>query len=131
MNAIIKRYFSKYFGEELGPRVKNAFINGGMASILGRGFPIVALMISAKILTAEQFGKFMLIYGAIISFSTLSEAGLGTTITKFTAQYKNSSIFRLSEILSTAQYISVLNILLVSFFIKNIHPVRNHNRNLC
>ena len=113
MKFSYKEYFSKYFGSELGPRVENAFINGGIASALGRGFPILALMICARILNPEMFGKFMIIYGAIISFAMLTDAGLGTTATKFTAQYKNLDKLRVSQIISLAQYISIFNIVIL------------------
>ncbi|GEM_PF-7120093 len=114
MDFKYKKYFLRYFGEELGPRVENAFVNGGIASVLGRGFPILALMICARLLDPDAFGKFMMIYGAIISFAMLTDAGLGTTVTKFTAQYKNLDTLRVSQIISLAQYISVFNIVILT-----------------
>lgn len=73
------------------PIVKK-LINGMAWNVIGivlsKAFIMIASIITARILGADKNGEFSIINNTIIMFSTFAGLGLGTTATRFVAEYK-------------------------------------------
>jgi O-antigen/teichoic acid export membrane protein len=79
-------------------KIENPIINklvGGMAwnvsgTILSKCFLIIASIITARLLGVDKNGEYGIINSTVLMFSTFAGLGLGTTATRFVAEYKKT-----------------------------------------
>jgi O-antigen/teichoic acid export membrane protein len=93
-------------------------------NIVGKGLSLLGGVLVARILGKNIYGEFEMLRTTIISVAMFSTYGLGYSVTKFVAQYKNSDTYRLRAIISysmwTTLILSSVLAVLMFFFAKRI-----------
>jgi O-antigen/teichoic acid export membrane protein len=59
----------------------------GLSAICARGFPVLGMLIAARILGRELFGELGIVYQTIMTLQVFAVLGLGTTATTFVARW--------------------------------------------
>jgi O-antigen/teichoic acid export membrane protein len=115
LNALSKSrdYLLCIRSSEIGIRLSSALLWGGVATILGRGLPLLAMMLTARVLGTEEFGKLMLLYSTTLAFEVFVTAGLSVTCTKFVADLHRTDPQRTGRVIDLANIISAIAALLI------------------
>jgi O-antigen/teichoic acid export membrane protein len=82
----IKRYYN--FENPIINKLINGMAWNVIGTIVSKAFVMIASIITARILGADQNGEYSVINSTILMFSTFAGLGLGTTTTRFVAEYK-------------------------------------------
>jgi O-antigen/teichoic acid export membrane protein len=81
-----------------GQLVSAMFWNG-VSAVFARGFPVLGMLIAARILGREAFGELGIVYQTIITLEVFTVAGLGTTATTFVASWLQAEPERVPRIM--------------------------------
>ena len=81
-----------------GQLVSAMFWNG-LAGLCTRGFPVIGMLIAARILGREAFGELGIVYQTIMTLEVFAVAGLGTTATTFVAYWLHTEPERVSRVM--------------------------------
>lgn len=115
MNLLNKyrEYLLGFRSSEVGMRLSSALLWGGGATIVGRGLPLLAMMLTARILGSEDFGKLTLLYSTALAFEVFVTGGLAVTCTKFVADLHRANPERTGRVIDLANIISAIASLLI------------------
>src|SRR5262245_49459009 len=91
---------------DFGRRIGAAVVWGGLAAVLGRGLPVFAMMLVARLLGATEFGKLTLLLSTALAFEVLITSGLAITCTKFVSDHKGSDPQRAGRMIDLAFIVS-------------------------
>jgi O-antigen/teichoic acid export membrane protein len=80
-------------------QLASAMFWNGLAAMCARGFPVIGMLLAARILGRELFGELGIIYQTIMTLQVLAVAGLGTTATIFVAHALHSEPERVGRIM--------------------------------
>jgi O-antigen/teichoic acid export membrane protein len=80
-----------------GQLLSSMFWNG-LAALCARGFPVLGMLIAARMLGREAFGQLAIVYQTTMTLEVFVVAGLGTTATTFVAQWLHAEPERVSRI---------------------------------
>ena len=86
-------------------------------TILSKVFVMAASILTARLLGAEGNGEFGMINNTVGMFSTFAALGLGTTATRFVAEFKNNQKRRCGNIIALSTSLAFLASLVLSLFI--------------
>ena len=90
LRIILKNIISKIAGDDrdsmAGKLIYGIFWNL-ISALSSQGFPLIAAIITARILGKFGYGQFGIINSTVILFSTFAGLGLGITATKYIAQF--------------------------------------------
>jgi O-antigen/teichoic acid export membrane protein len=81
-----------------GQLVTAMFWNG-LAAVCARGFPVLGMLLAARILGREAFGQLGIVYQTIMTLEVFAVAGLGTTATTFVAHWLHAEPERIGRIM--------------------------------
>ncbi|MDN7241712.1 oligosaccharide flippase family protein [Planococcus sp. N028] len=98
-------YFKK---EPLFNRVLKSFSWTLLGTIIARGLSLIALILVARILGVEEFGKYSILQNTIIMIGTFSGLGIGMTATKFIAEFRQNDSEKASRIIALCESLNVL-----------------------
>jgi O-antigen/teichoic acid export membrane protein len=65
----------------------SAMFWNGVSAIFARGFPVLGMLLAARILGREAFGELGIVYQTIMTLQVFAILGLGTTATTFVASW--------------------------------------------
>ena len=68
-------------------QLASAMFWNGLAALCARGFPVIGMLLAARILGRELFGELGIIYQTFMTLEVFAVAGLGTTATTFIARW--------------------------------------------
>jgi O-antigen/teichoic acid export membrane protein len=77
----------------------SAMFWNGLSGIFGRGFPVLGMLIAARILGRELFGELGIVYQTAMTLEVFAVAGLGTTATTFVAHWLHTEPERVGRIM--------------------------------
>lgn len=80
-------------------------------------FVMIAAVLIARILGADKNGEFSMINNTIGMFSTIAALGLGTTATKFIAEFKGNEKKRCGKIMALTSLLALASSLFIVFFL--------------
>jgi len=107
---------------ETGIRLSKALLWGSFATILGRGLPLVAMMLAARSLGPVAFGKLTLLYSTAVALEVFVSAGFSLTCTKFVADLHRQDPLRTGRILDLADVITTITAMLIGGFLVILAP---------
>lgn len=123
MNLIqFEQRLSRFRSSEMGMRLSSALLWGGISTILGRGLPLLAMILTARILGPLKFGKLTLLYSTALTFEVFVSAGLAVTCTKFVADLHRKDPAHTSQIIRLAYIIATVTAVLIGGFIVSFAP---------
>ncbi|HWR52626.1 MAG TPA: oligosaccharide flippase family protein [Bryobacteraceae bacterium] len=85
-----------------------------MGAGLGQGLSFLTTVLTARLLGAERYGQLGILISTINLFATLAIVGLGTTATKYVAEYRNSDPARAGRIIGLSSVVAATSGLLVA-----------------
>lgn len=98
MNQRLKKYYNNLPPELRG--MASGILWSLSGSLLAKVLPFIAWIIVAQILGKEQFGEYGIIRNTVLVFVSFAVFGLGTTGTKFIAEYYNKDKNKAGQIAS-------------------------------
>ena len=122
LTNLISENWMRFRKSETGGRLSKAVVWGGIATILGRGLPVAGMMFTARVLGPSMFGKLTLLYSTAVAFGIFAVAGLGTTCTKFVADFHRKEPIRAGRLIDLANLVSAITALLIGGFIVSVGP---------
>ena len=96
------------FPEATRSRIANAALWGGLGGIVARGMPLLAMMVAARILGAEGFGRLTVVYGISLSVEVFVTAGLAMTAARYIAELRERDVERAGFLTSLCYGMSLL-----------------------
>jgi len=106
--------------------LKNKFIYGIfwnlISAMASQGFPLIAAIITARLLGTFGFGQLGMINSTIILFSTFAGLGLGITSTKYIAQFHQTDPERTGRIMGLTNLFGIISGALMSIILFIIAP---------
>lgn len=107
----------RFRASEQGARLTTALLWGGSATLLGRGLPLLAMMLTARLLGAEEFGKLTLLFSTVLALEVFVTSGLAVTCTKYVADLHRTDPQRTGRIIDLASMLSVGSALMIGVII--------------
>jgi O-antigen/teichoic acid export membrane protein len=71
----------------------------GLAAVCARGFPMLGMLLAARILGRELFGELGIVYQTAMTLEVFAVAGLGTTATIFVAHWLHAEPERVGQVM--------------------------------
>jgi O-antigen/teichoic acid export membrane protein len=71
----------------------------GLAAVCARGFPMLGMLVAARILGRELFGELGIVYQTAMTLEVFAVAGLGTTATTFVAHWLHAEPERVGQVM--------------------------------
>jgi O-antigen/teichoic acid export membrane protein len=91
---------------------RNRFIKGSFwtifGSVIASFFSVITSIVIARVIGKELFGQFGIVQNTISMFLTFATFGLGLTITKYLAEYRNINSSKAERIISLSYVIAFL-----------------------
>lgn len=84
---------------QLKGQLFSAMFWNGVSAVFARGFPVLGMLIAARILGREAFGELGIVYQTIMTLEVFAIAGLGTTATTFVASWLQAEPERVPRIM--------------------------------
>lgn len=84
------RLANSALARRLRSRLATAMAWNGAAAVLARSLPMIGMLIAARLLGAESFGRLGIVYQTVMGFQVFAVAGLGTTATTFVARWRKA-----------------------------------------
>lgn len=78
-----------------------------LGAVLGRGLTVLGMMVVARILGREAFGKLTMIYSTVLMFEIFAVYGLWVTTAKFVAAYRVLEPERTGRIISLCSFVAL------------------------
>ena len=85
-----------------------------VGSVLSQGSNLAASLITARFLGREEFGKYGMIYSTVGMLGVFAGLGLGTTATKYVAEFRSRDPERAGRIIALGSAVAVLSGLLLA-----------------
>ena len=120
--SVVTHSWQRLRSSETRMRLSKALLWGSFATILGRGLPIVAMMVTAHFLGPVAFGKFTLLYSTTVALEVFVSAGFSMTCTKFVADLHRQDPLRTGRILDLADVVTAITAVLFGIFIVSLAP---------
>lgn len=79
-----------------------------ISALASQGFPLIAAIITARLLGTVGYGQFGMLNSTVILFSTFAGMGLGITATKYVAQYHQTDPQRTGRIIGLTTILGLL-----------------------
>jgi O-antigen/teichoic acid export membrane protein len=77
----------------------SAMFWNGLAAVCARGFPVLGMLIAARVLGREAFGELGIVYQTTMTLHVFAVLGLGTTATTFVASWLQADPERVPRIM--------------------------------
>ena len=91
----------------MGRIARGSFWNA-LATLLSRGLTFVAIVVAARLLGRELFGRFGILQAAITSFTAVGALGMGIAATKLIAERRTRSLDQAISVLTAALWIALV-----------------------
>lgn len=80
----------------------------GLGSVLSSVSVYICSLIVSRFLGIQIYGKYSIIQANVYTFSNIASAGLGITVTKFVAEYRDFDKKKCGDVISTCKFISLI-----------------------
>ncbi|WPC43289.1 oligosaccharide flippase family protein [Clostridium sp. JS66] len=100
---------------------------GGMAwniigTVFSKVFLMIASVITARMLGVDKNGEFGVINSTVLMFSTFAGLGLGTTATRFVAEYRNTDKMKCGRIIGMTNLIGIISGIIMAMALVILAP---------
>lgn len=106
--------------------ITKKLIDGMAWNIVGNVFSkavlIIASILTARLLGVDKNGEFGVINSTILMFSTFAGLGLGTTATRFVAEYRNTDKAKCSRVIGMTNLIGIISGLIMAIALVLMAP---------
>ena len=93
-------------------RLRDRLIKGTALNLIAvafnQGSTLIVNIIVARILMKQSFGEYAMVYGTVLTASTLAQLAMGYTATKYIAEFRSSDPERAGRIMGLCVTISAL-----------------------
>lgn len=117
----MKRFFEKILDkikkEELLSRIIKAIGFGAGGAVISKGLLMIFNIIIARILTEQDYGAYSLINNTVQTFIVFAGAGIGVTLTRYVALYRNKNKNIAGVIIGTLLLINIIISLIVALIV--------------
>lgn len=117
----MKRFFEKILDkikkEELLSRIIKAIGFGAGGAVISKGLLMIFNIIIARILTEQDYGAYSLINNTVQTFIVFAGAGIGVTLTRYVALYRNKNKNIAGVIMGTLLLINIIISLIVALIV--------------
>ena len=124
LKMLISNVISKVAGKDSS--LKGKFIYGVfwnlISALASQGFPLIAAIVTARLLGTYGYGQFGIINSTIILFSAFAGLGLGITATKYIAQYHQTDPERTGRIIGLTNLFGLISGIVVCVILFVIAP---------
>src|SRR5205823_10853628 len=118
----VAQRLQRFRASEIRRRIARGLLWGGFATIIGRGFLQIGMIVTARLLGPAEFGKLTLLFSTALSFEVLATAGLALTCMKFVADLKLKDPLRAGRIIDLANIVSAINGVLIGSLVAGLAP---------
>ena len=115
MKQKIIKIFTK--GNDTDVRVLKAFIYSFVGAIISKGLIVFTGIILSRILGNEEYGKYSLINSTIQTFVTFASMGIGATMVRYVAIYRNKEKNTCGKYIGTFLIVIILMSLAISLIV--------------
>lgn len=127
MNSIkLIKNIIKFFFNSKENTLKSKLIHGifwnFISALASQGFPLIAAVITARLLGTAGYGQLGIINSTIILFSTFAGLGLGITTTKYIAQYHQINPQRTGRIMGLTNLFGLFSGIIMGIILFIIAP---------
>jgi O-antigen/teichoic acid export membrane protein len=99
MSARSPRWRPAVLLSRLKGQLLSAIFWNGLAAMCARGFPVLGMLLAARILGRELFGELGIVYQTAVTMQVFAVAGLETTATTFVAHWLHAEPARVDRII--------------------------------
>ena len=124
---VIRSNWASIVKSGLQGRLRAAIFWGGFATIVGRGLPLLSMMIAARQLGASEFGKLALLVSSCLAFEVFVSAGLSVTSTKLVADFARTNVNRAGQVIDFVSIVSLVAALAIASLIVLLAPFLANN----
>ncbi len=102
----VRGLLSKLEGSPLAKRLAHGSMWSFLGSVTSRFLALGSAMLAARIIGKAEFGELGIIQSTVSMFGTMAGFGLGTTATKFVAEFRNQDPGRAGRIIALSSLVS-------------------------
>ncbi len=110
----MKQYLVKLKSNTLAQRVLRAILFGAGGAIVAKGILIVFNIIIARILNTTEYGIYSIVNNTVQTFTIFAGAGLGSTLSRYVALYRNKDKKLAGIIIKTLLVFNIIISIIVS-----------------
>ena len=110
---ITKKIKSLFYGDSIQAKISKGIAWTFFGTMISKVFLLIVFIIIARIITVEEYGQVGILRNAILTFSMLSLASFGITVTRYMAIYKDKDLKKTNRILTLTRSL----VTIISFFI--------------
>ncbi len=110
---ITKKIKSLFHGDSIQAKISKGIAWTFFGTMISKVFLLIVFIIIARIITVEEYGQVGILRNAILTFSMLSVASFGITVTRYMAIYKDRDLKKTNRILTLTRSL----VTIISFFI--------------
>lgn len=107
MPQFLRPFWDKLRSSNVGYRLAHGAFWSTMGAATSQALMLLTSIIAARILGREQFGQYGIIFSTVGMFSVFAGFGLGTTATKFVAEYKRTDPARAGRIIALSSLVAI------------------------
>lgn len=110
----IKNYLNN---NQIVKRILNGIVMGVGGAVVSKVLLTIFNVLLARILTVEAYGAYSLINNTVQTFTVFAGAGIGVTLTRYIALYREKDIKQTGILLGTLMVINIIISLIISIFV--------------
>ena len=110
----IKNYLNN---NQIVKRILNGIVMGVGGAVVSKVLLTIFNILLARILTVEAYGAYSLINNTVQTFTVFAGAGIGVTLTRYIALYREKDIMQTGILLGTLMVINIIISLIISIFV--------------
>lgn len=110
----IKNYLNN---NQIVKRILNGIVMGVGGAVVSKVLLTIFNILLARILTVEAYGAYSLINNTVQTFTVFAGAGIGVTLTRYIALYREKDIKQTGILLGTLMVINIIISLIISIFV--------------
>lgn len=134
VKKVLKKMINKIKNEELISRILKAIVFGAGGAVISKGLLMIFNIVMARILTEQDYGAYSLINNTVQTFIVFAGAGIGVTLTRYVALYKNKNKDIAGIVIGTLLFINIIISLIVALivfiFSDKIATILNNGTNI-
>lgn len=117
MKKIFNKIINKIKNEKILSRITKAIGFGAGGAVISKGLLMLFNIIIARILPEQDYGAYSLINNTVQTFIVFAGAGIGVTLTRYVALYRNKNRDIAGTIIGTLLFINIIISLIVALIV--------------
>lgn len=107
MPRLLRPFWERLRASNIGYRLAHGAFWSTMGAGISQSLMLLTSIIAARILGREQFGEYGIVISTVGMFSIFAGFGLGTTATKFVAEFKHTDPARAGRIIAMSSLVAI------------------------